>query len=98
MFCLKLLLILNLLNAVLSKATFENMFVSSDGVLCIKEIHRLGPMDLKIYTLAKKTVTVTRQLTNLWIVAKIISATSISGHKKTEIWAPTRLESQIHSL
>jgi hypothetical protein len=24
-----------------------------DGVLCDKEIHRLGPMDLKIYTLAK---------------------------------------------
>ncbi len=27
------------------------------------EIHRLGPMDLKIHTLAKKTATVTRQLT-----------------------------------
>jgi hypothetical protein len=63
MFCLKLLLILILLNAVLSKVTFGSMFVSSDDVLCIKEIHRLGPMDLKIYTLAKTTVIVTQQLT-----------------------------------
>ncbi len=41
MFCLiKSLLILNLTDA---------------GVLCVKEIHRLGigPIDLKIYTLAK---------------------------------------------
>ncbi len=40
-------------NAVLSKATFGSIFVSLDGVLCAKEIHRLGPMDFKIYILAK---------------------------------------------
>jgi hypothetical protein len=39
-----------------------SIFESKDGVLCAKEIHRLGPMDLKIYTLAKKP---TRQLTKL---------------------------------
>jgi hypothetical protein len=39
------------------------MLVSYDGVLSAKEIHRLGPMDLKIYILAKKLTTVTRQLT-----------------------------------
>jgi hypothetical protein len=38
---------------VLSKKTFESISVLKDGVLCAKEIHRLGPMDLKIYTLAK---------------------------------------------
>jgi hypothetical protein len=27
--------------------------ICKDGVLCAKEIHRLGPMDLKICTLAK---------------------------------------------
>jgi hypothetical protein len=40
-------------NAVLSKTTIRSIFVSYDGVLCDTEIHRLGPMDLKIYTLAK---------------------------------------------
>ncbi len=60
MFCLKLLLILNLTNAVLLK---KSIFESYDGVLCAKEIHRLGPMDLKIYNLAKKPASVTRQLT-----------------------------------
>ena len=37
-------LVLNLTNAVLSKTTFGSIFESSqDGVLCAKEIHRLGP-------------------------------------------------------
>jgi hypothetical protein len=51
-FCLKLLLILNLTNSVLSKTTFGSIFVSPDGVLCTKEIHK-----------SKKPATVTRQLT-----------------------------------
>ncbi len=56
-------IVLNLTNAVLSKTIFGSILVSYDGVLCAKEIHRLGPTDLKIYTLAKKLATVTRQLT-----------------------------------
>jgi hypothetical protein len=52
MFCSKLLLFLNFTNSALSKKTLEAYFIK-DGVLCAKEIHRLGPMDLKIYTLAK---------------------------------------------
>ncbi len=44
--CSKLLLFLDLTNAVLSKTTFGGKFVSQkNGVLCAKEIHRLGPMD-----------------------------------------------------
>jgi hypothetical protein len=39
------------------------MFVSYDGVLCAKEIQRLGPMELKIYTPSKIPATVTQQLT-----------------------------------
>jgi hypothetical protein len=61
MLCLKLLLI-NLTNSVLSKTTFGSIFVSLDGVLCTKEIHRLGPMDSSVYP-SKKPATVTRQLT-----------------------------------
>jgi hypothetical protein len=30
-----------------------SIFELKDGVLCTKEIHRLGPMDFQIYTLAK---------------------------------------------
>jgi hypothetical protein len=52
MFCLKLSLILNFKNAVLSKTTFRSIFESFDGVLRVKEIYRLGSMDSKIYTLA----------------------------------------------
>ncbi len=63
-FYFKLLLILNLTNAVLSKTTFRSIFVLQDDVLCAKEIHRLGPVDLKIYTLAKNPrLHVTRKLT-----------------------------------
>jgi hypothetical protein len=63
-FCSKLLLFLNLTNAVLSKPTFGSIFVSKNGVLCAKEIHRLGTLDLKIYYLSKKNHDcVTRQLT-----------------------------------
>jgi hypothetical protein len=51
-FCLKLLLILNVKNGVLSKTTFGSIFVSPDGVLCTKEMHK-----------SIKPVTVTRQLT-----------------------------------
>jgi hypothetical protein len=32
---------------------FSSIFVAQDGVLCAKEIYRLGHMDFKIYTLAK---------------------------------------------
>jgi hypothetical protein len=53
MFCTKLLLILTFTNAVLSKMTFRSIFVSYDGDLCAKEIHRLGPMDLKIFSLER---------------------------------------------
>ncbi len=49
-------------NTVLSITTFGSIFVSQDGALCAKEIHRLGPMDLEICTLAKKPSTVTGQL------------------------------------
>ncbi len=65
MCCLKVLLILNFTNAVLSKTTFGSIFVSQNGVLCAKGILRLGPMDLKIHSLERnpKTTTVTRQLT-----------------------------------
>jgi hypothetical protein len=38
MYCLKFILILNLANPVLSKTTFGSIIVSSDGVLCTKEI------------------------------------------------------------
>ena len=50
MFCFKLLLILNFTNAVISKTIFGSIFLSQDGILCAKEIHRIGPMDLKTYT------------------------------------------------
>jgi|688.fasta_scaffold323718_1 hypothetical protein len=50
MFCLKVI-ILNFTNAFLYKTNFRSIFVSSDAVLCPKEIHRLGPMNLKIYSL-----------------------------------------------
>ncbi len=36
LFCLKLLLILNLTIAVISKTIFGSIFVSSDGALCTK--------------------------------------------------------------
>ncbi len=40
-------------NAVLSKMTCRNIYVSWDGALCAKEMHRLGPMGLKIYSLER---------------------------------------------
>jgi len=62
-------------------------FVSKDGVLCTKEIHRLGPMDLNIYSLERKT--------RLWLdtdswqslenFAKIISVTSTSDTVTSEL-------------
>jgi hypothetical protein len=48
MFCLNLLLNLNFTNIVLLKTTLSSIFVSQDGVLCAKEIHSLGPMDLNL--------------------------------------------------
>jgi hypothetical protein len=65
MFCLNLLLILNLTIAVLSKTSFYSIFFFYHRMVSFAtEIHRLGPMDLKIYTLpSKKPATVTRQLT-----------------------------------
>jgi hypothetical protein len=56
MFCIKLLIILNLTNTVLSKTTFESIFVSYDVVLFAKEIYRLGPMDLKIYIMQNAAI------------------------------------------
>jgi hypothetical protein len=53
MFFYKLLLILNFTKAVSSKTIFRSIFVY-DGVLCAKEIHMLGPMDIKIYSLERK--------------------------------------------
>ncbi len=73
MFCLKLLQILNFTNAVLSKTTFRSIFVSKDVVFGAKEIHRLGTMDLKIYTLERnlqKTVDKVSRLSpklSLWL-------------------------------
>ncbi len=40
--------------AVLSRTTSGGIFQSQDGLLCTTEIHRLGHMDLKNYTQAKK--------------------------------------------
>ncbi len=37
----------------LAKMTFRSILVSEDDVLCAKEIHRLDPMDLKIYSRQK---------------------------------------------
>jgi hypothetical protein len=48
-----------------------------------KEIHRLGPMDLKIYSLEGNP----RQLTESEIFAKIISVASIPGDTRV-LWHP----------
>ncbi len=37
----------------LSKTNFRSIFVSKDGVLCAKEIQRLSPTDLKLYSLER---------------------------------------------
>ncbi len=71
-----LLLILNFTKAVLSKTIFRSIFVSYDGVLCAKEIQRLGPMDLK--SIASKENHNCQKLTNIDTFAKIISVTSFS--------------------
>jgi hypothetical protein len=65
---LKLLIILNFKNPVLSNTIFRafliftSIFVPHDGVLIATEIHRLGPVDLKIYSLERQ---LTRQLTKI---------------------------------
>ncbi len=59
--------------------TFRSIFVSQDGVLCAKEIHRLGPIDLKIYSLERNQRLWLDSLQSLRTFAKIISVTSISG-------------------
>ncbi len=46
MFRSNLLLILNFTYYVLSKKTFRSIFVKYEGVLFVKNIHRLGPMYL----------------------------------------------------
>jgi hypothetical protein len=53
MFCSKLLLILNFYKHCFIKEDLWKHICIKDGVLCATEIHSLGPMDLKIYTLAK---------------------------------------------
>jgi hypothetical protein len=53
--CLNLLLIFNLTTLFFLETSFGSILVSNDGVLYAKEIHRLVRLDLKIYTLAKKT-------------------------------------------
>ncbi len=63
MFRFKCKRILNLTDAVFLKTTFERIFESYDDVLCFKEIHRLGPIDLKNLYPSKKPVTLARQLT-----------------------------------
>ncbi len=87
MFCLRLLLILNLTNTVLSKTSFGSIFVSLDGVLCAKEIHRLGPMDFKIHTLPKNLRTVTRQLT---IYINFLAKLSLCDYHLRNIFISTR--------
>jgi hypothetical protein len=68
----KVITSLNLTIAVLSKTTFGSIFVSIGWRLVRPKIPlALDAMDLKIYTLAKKTVTVSK-------ADKIISVTSIS--------------------
>ncbi len=47
--------------------------------MCVKEIHRLGPMVLQIYNPSKKPVTETRQPATATDFDKIITLTSISG-------------------
>jgi hypothetical protein len=54
MFCLKLLPILNFTNTVLTRRPLEAFLYHRMAVLCAKEIHRLGCMDLKTYSLEKK--------------------------------------------
>ncbi len=64
----------------LSKTTFKSIFVSKDGVfLCAKEIHRLGPMDLKIYSPDRNPQLWLDSWQSLETFAKITSVTSISG-------------------
>ncbi len=48
------------------------------GVLCTKEIHRLGPMDLKIYSLERNPRLWLNSWQSLETFAKIISVTSTS--------------------
>ncbi len=73
----KVITILNFTNAVLSKMTFRSIFESFDDVLCGKEIHRLGPMDLKIYSLDRNTRLRLDSWQSLETFTKIISVTSI---------------------
>ncbi len=80
LFCLKLLLILNFTNAVLSKTTFRSIFESYDGVLlllCAKEIQRLDTIDLKIYSLERNPRLWLDSWQSLETFAKIISVTYI---------------------
>ncbi len=51
-------------NAVLQRLPVEAYLYHRKMSCVVEEIHRLGPMDLKIYRyLSKKVATVTRQLT-----------------------------------
>jgi hypothetical protein len=60
------------------RPSFGSIFVLEVGVLGAKEIHRQGPMDLKIYSLAKKKRDTTADKIYRFS-QKIISVTSISA-------------------
>ncbi len=54
LFCLKLLQIFNFTKCGYVKDDLQKHFcIKGDGVLCAKEIQRLDPMDLKIYSLER---------------------------------------------
>jgi hypothetical protein len=79
MFLCKVITNLKFPKDVLSKTTFRSIFVSQDDFLCTKEIHRLRPMDLKIYSLERNPQLWLDSLQSLETFANIISVNSTSG-------------------
>ncbi len=90
LFCL---CFINVLFKVITNLKFcKRCFVTSivvylEGDLCAKEIHRLGPMDLKIcsYSLEKNPLLWLDRWLNLETFAKIISVTCISGYDSCQV-------------